>query len=263
MTWQALRVDEFPGWVRITLNRPEQLNSVSETLRDELLRCFAAIKERGDVRAVLLTAAGRAFCTGQDLNERYRPAGESAPDLGDALEQGFNRLVRLIRSLPQPVVCGVNGVAAGAGANLALACDIVIAARSARFIQSFSRVGLMPDTGGSWWLPKRVGHARAAGLALLAEAVGAETAESWGLIWRCVDDDQLEAECEQTVATLLQRAPLALAAIKQALDAAGANSLDAQLDLERDLQRRLGKSDDYREGVAAFMEKREASFKGK
>ncbi len=263
MNWQTLQVDEFPGWVRITLDRPDQLNSVSAILRDELVSCFSALHGRSDLRAVLLTAAGRAFCTGQDLKERYRGEDDPPPDLGEALEQGFNRLVRLIRTLPQPVVCGVNGVAAGAGANLALACDIVIAARSARFIQSFSRVGLMPDTGGSWWLPNRVGHARAAGLALLAEAIDAETAASWGLIWRCVDDGELAAACEHTLEMLLQRAPLALTAIKQALEAAAGNSLEAQLDLERDLQQQLGRSDDYREGVAAFMEKRNPSYKGR
>lgn len=262
MTWRTLQVEELAGWARVVLNRPDQLNSVTAEMREELLACFEDLGQRTECRAVLLTGAGRAFCTGQDLNERYRPASEPAPDLGAALEQGFNRLVRLIRDMPQPVVCGVNGVAAGAGANLALACDLVVAARSARFIQSFSRVGLMPDSGGSWWLPHRVGQARAAGLALLAEPLTAEMAASWGLIWRCVDDDALGVECERTVATLLERAPLALSAIKRALNAAGANTLDAQLDLECDLQRRLGESQDYREGVAAFMEKRDPSFKG-
>ncbi|KAA3628630.1 MAG: 2-(1,2-epoxy-1,2-dihydrophenyl)acetyl-CoA isomerase [Proteobacteria bacterium] len=263
MVWQTLRVEASRGWVRIALHRPDHLNSVSRVMRDELIACFEDLAQRKDLRVVLLTASGKAFCTGQDLNERYRAEDTPAPDLGEALDQGFNRLVRLIRALPQPVICGINGVAAGAGANLALACDVVIAARSARFIQSFSRVGLMPDSGGSWWLPHRVGHARAAGLALLADPISAETAAAWGLIWRCVADEELQDECERTIETLMQRAPLALAAIKTALQASGSNSLDAQLDLERDLQQRLGKSQDYREGVAAFMEKRNPNFEGK
>lgn len=263
MPWQTLLVEDCPAWLRIVLNRPEQLNSVSSTMREELIACFEGLAGRNDIRAVLLTGMGRAFCTGQDLNERYRPAGKPPPDLGRALDDGFNRLVRLIRALPLPVVCGVNGVAAGAGANLALACDLVIAGRSARFIQSFSRVGLLPDSGGTWWLPHRVGQARASGLALLAEPLSAELAEHWGLIWRCVEDEELVAECQRTIEALIRRAPLSLASIKKALTAAAANTLDAQLDLERDLQRELGQSDDYREGVAAFMEKREPGFKGK
>ena len=263
MAWQTLSVEKRGDVTYITLNRPEKLNSVTAAMRDELVAVFEALRPRESTRVVVLSGAGRAFCTGQDLNERYTTEGAPPPELGAALEQGFNRLVRLIRELPAPVVCGVNGVAAGAGANLALACDLVIAARSARFIQSFTRVGLMPDTGGSWSLPHRVGTARAAGLALLAEPLTAEMAEQWGLIWRCVDDDQLDAELDSVVSTLLQRAPLALAAVKQALNQAFHSTLDTQLDFERDRQQTLGYSEDYQEGVAAFMEKREARFRGK
>lgn len=263
MSWKTLNVENDGPVVRVTLNRPEKLNSVTGEMRRELVDAFESISSNAEARVVVLTGSGRAFCTGQDLNERYRPEGAPPPDLGDALEQGFNRLIRQIRALQIPVVCKVNGVAAGAGANLALACDIVIAARSARFIQSFTRVGLMPDTGGSWFLPRRVGMARAAGLALLAEPLSAEAAEEWGLIWRCVEDDRLDAGTEEVVAQLLQRAPLALAAVKQALDSSFHQSLDAQLDFERDRQQTLGRSTDYQEGVASFMEKRETRFLGK
>lgn len=263
MAWQTLIVEARGDTAYITLNRPDRLNSVSADMRRELIEVFEEIRSAAAVRVVVLSGAGRAFCTGQDLTERYRPEGGPATDLGEALEQGFNRLVRLIRELPVPVVGRVNGVAAGAGANLALACDLVIAARSARFIQSFSRVGLMPDTGGSWFLPRRVGAARAAGLAMLAEPLSAETAEQWGLIWRCVEDDQLDEIVEEVVARLSQRAPLALAAVKQALERSFSATLDEQLDFERDRQQKLGFSEDYQEGIAAFMEKREARFRGK
>lgn len=259
----TILLDERPGWVRVTLNRPERLNSLSIAMRDRLIATLESLRDDPDRRVILLTGAGRAFCTGQDLSERYRPPGEVMPDLGDALEAGFNRLVRLIRVMPQPVVCAVNGVAAGAGANLALACDLVLAGRSARFIESFSGVGLVPDCAGTWTLPRLVGSQRAAGLALLGDALGAEDAAAWGLIWRCVADADLAAEGEAVVAQLLKKAPLALAAIKEALAAGAGNTLDAQLDLERDLQRRLGRSDDYREGVAAFVEKRTPRFRGR
>ncbi len=262
MPWQTLKVEQRGGASYIALNRPDKLNSVTAEMRRELIDVFEELGD-SDTRVVVLTGTGRAFCTGQDLNERYRAAGSSPPDLGENLEQGFNRLVRIIRGLPMPVVCKVNGVAAGAGANLALACDLVIAARSARFIQSFTRVGLMPDTGGSWLLPRRVGMARAAGLAMLAEPLSAEEAERWGLIWRCVDDEQLDAICEESVEQLLQRAPLALAAVKRALDRSLHHPLDDQLGFERDRQQELGRSEDYQEGVAAFMEKRETRFRGK
>ncbi|GAB4356006.1 MAG: 2-(1,2-epoxy-1,2-dihydrophenyl)acetyl-CoA isomerase PaaG [Gammaproteobacteria bacterium] len=263
MSWKTLKVEQNGPVSHVTLNRPEKLNSVTAEMRQELVDLFASLQSGSESRVVVLTGAGRAFCTGQDLNERYRSGGVPPPDLGEALEEGFNRLVRLIRALPIPVVCRVNGVAAGAGANLALACDLVVAGRSARFIQSFTRVGLMPDTGGSWFLPRRVGLARAAGLALLAEPLSAEQAEAWGLIWRCVDDAQLDQATEEVVGQLLQRAPLALAAVKQGLEQSFQCSLDEQLDFERDRQQALGRSSDYREGVAAFMEKRAARFEGK
>jgi len=262
MPWQTLTVEQRGDATYVTLNRPDKLNSVTAEMRLELLALFEEL-ESSSARVIVLTGAGRAFCTGQDLNERYRAEGSPPLDLGENLEQGFNRLARLIRCIPMPVVCKVNGVAAGAGANLALLCDVVIAARSARFIQSFSRVGLMPDTGGSWSLPRRVGVARAAGLAMLAEPLSAQEAERWGLIWRCVDDEQLDSACDEVVDQLLKRAPLALAAVKEALDRSLHHSLDDQLDFERDRQQALGRSEDYQEGVSAFMEKRETRFRGK
>jgi 2-(1,2-epoxy-1,2-dihydrophenyl)acetyl-CoA isomerase len=249
------------GVQTITLNRPERLNAFNPEMH-RLLR--EALERAGDddaVRTVLLTGAGRGFCAGQDLSERD-VGGDAAIDLSVTIESLYNPLVRRMRALPKPIVCAVNGVAAGAGANVALACDLVLAARSASFIQAFAKIGLVPDSGGSWLLPRLVGRARAMGLALLGDKLQAEDAERWGLIWKAVDDDRLLAEAGALARGLAAGPSRAYGLIKRALDASETNTLDAQLDLERDLQRKAGLSADYREGVAAFLEKRKAQFKG-
>jgi 2-(1,2-epoxy-1,2-dihydrophenyl)acetyl-CoA isomerase len=257
----TILVDRRDGWSVLTLNRPDRLNSFNEEMHRTLAGALAEIEGDANCRAVLLTGAGRGFCAGQDLNDRVDTG--QAPDLGATVEAFYNPLIRRLRALPKPVVCAVNGVAAGAGANIALACDIVLAARSAKFIQSFAKLGLVPDSGGTYALPRLVGAARARGLALLAEPLPAETAEEWGLIWKAVDDAALRPEAEALTAHLATQPTQGLALIKQALDASAGNSLDAQLDLERDLQRRAGRMPDYAEGVRAFIEKRPAKFTGR
>jgi 2-(1,2-epoxy-1,2-dihydrophenyl)acetyl-CoA isomerase len=215
------------------------------------------------VRALLITGAGRGFCAGQDLGDRRIASSHSNIDLGATIEKYYAPLVRMLRALPIPVVAGVNGVAAGAGANLAFACDLVIAAKSASFIQSFARLGLVPDTGGTYFLPRLVGTARALGLAMLGDKVSAEQAAAWGLIWRCVDDADFSAVIDETMTHLASAPTRGIACTKHAIYASQTNSLDAQLDLERDLMRELGRSQDYQEGVAAFLEKRMPRFTGK
>jgi 2-(1,2-epoxy-1,2-dihydrophenyl)acetyl-CoA isomerase len=244
---------------RITLNRPDRLNSFTAGMHAELQAALDAI---GDARVIVLTGAGRGFCAGQDLNDRAVASGESV-DLGDTVEQSWNPLVRRLVSMPQPVIARVNGVAAGAGANIALACDIVVAAKSARFIQSFSALGLIPDSGGSWHLPRLVGQARALGLALTGEPITGEQAADWGLIWKAVDDEALDAEVDAIARKLASLPPLGLAAIKAIVRTSGSRTLDQELDLQRDEMRRLGFTEDYREGVAAFLAKRPATFTGR
>ncbi|MGX8013629.1 2-(1,2-epoxy-1,2-dihydrophenyl)acetyl-CoA isomerase PaaG [Mesorhizobium sp. ORM8.1] len=251
------------GVMTLTLNRPDKLNSFNEHMHAALRRQFERAYEDGAIRALLLTGAGRAFCAGQDLGDRDPRKSTEAPDLGYTIETFYNPLLRLIRSLSKPVICAVNGVAAGAGANIALACDIVIAARSAKFIQAFSKLGLVPDSGGTWSLPRLLGEARAKGLALTAEPLPAETAAAWGMIWKVADDDKLMAEANALARQLAAGPTYGLGLIKHAIQAAASNSLDQQLDLERDLQRKAGQSADYAEGVAAFLDKRPAEFKGK
>jgi 2-(1,2-epoxy-1,2-dihydrophenyl)acetyl-CoA isomerase len=246
----------------VRLNRPERLNAFVKAL---LLQLRAALEVAGgdaDCRAVLLTGTGRGFCAGQDLSERLLPPGAPPRDLGDTLGELANPIVRLMRSLPIPIVCAVNGVAAGAGANLAFASDIVLAARSASFLQAFARIGLMPDLGGTYFLTRLIGPARARGLAMLAEPLDAARAEQWGLIWKAVDDASLMEEAHALCRRLCNAPTQALAAIKQGIDAAAVNSLDQQLDLERNLQRELGLSPDFAEGVRAFLDKRPAAFGG-
>lgn len=257
----VLLVDRRDGWASLTLNRPERLNSFNEEMHRALARALDDIGADESCRAVLLSGAGRGFCAGQDLGDRGTDQGPS--DLGATIEAFYNPLVRRIRGLRKPVVCAVNGVAAGAGANIALACDIVLAARSAKFIQAFSKIGLVPDSGGTFFLPRLIGDARARGLAMLAEPLPAETAEAWGLIWKVVDDDALRETAEAMAARLAAQPTQGLALIKEALNASAGHTLDEQLDLERDLQRKAGRTPDYREGVEAFMAKRPARFTGR
>ena len=251
----SLQVTCRHGVVTLTLNRPDRLNALTAPLVGLLRAALAEAEADPAVRAVLLQGAGRGFCAGQDLAEV-----SPGQDLGDTLEQRFNPLIRALRASRLPVVCAVGGVAAGAGANLAFACDIVLAAQSARFIQSFVRIGLVPDAGGTHALPRLAGDARARGMALLGEPVTGAQAAAWGLVWRAVPDDDLLPEAERVAALLAAQPAGAVARIKRALDAAQGNTLDRQLDLERDLQRECGASADFREGVQAFLEKRPARF---
>ena len=244
---------------RITLNRPDRLNSFTMQMHGELRDALASL---ADARVVVLTGAGRGFCAGQDLNDRAVAPGETV-DLGETVTTCWNPLVKLLTSLPQPVIARVNGVAAGAGANIALACDIVVAAKSAKFIQSFSAIGLIPDSGGTWVLPRLVGQARALGLALTGDPLGSEQAANWGLIWKAVDDDALDEEVDAIANKLASLPPLGLAAIKEMVRTSWQNSLDEELDRQAGTMRRLGFTDDYREGVAAFLEKRKPVFTGR
>jgi 2-(1,2-epoxy-1,2-dihydrophenyl)acetyl-CoA isomerase len=244
------------GLQTITLNRPDKLNAFNPEMHKALRAALDQALDERSIRALLLTGAGRGFCSGQDLSERRVEPGAAPIDLSVSLGSYYNPLVRRLRELPKPIVCAVNGVAAGAGANIALACDIVVAARSAKFVQSFARLGLVPDSGGTYFLPRLAGTARAMGLALLAEPLSAEDAERWGLIWKAVDDDKLMAEAGAIARKLAEGPTKGYGLIKRALYASAHNSLDAQLDLERDLQREAGFSDDYRTGVAKFLEKK-------
>jgi 2-(1,2-epoxy-1,2-dihydrophenyl)acetyl-CoA isomerase len=255
--------EQTDGYAVITFNRPEKLNSFTAPMHQALRDALDTVRATPAIRALLLTGNGRGFCAGQDLEQRNMAPGAAPPDLGQTIGHDYNPLVRSLRALPLPVIAAVNGVAAGAGANIALACDIVLAAKSASFIQAFCRIGLIPDSGGTYWLPRLVGDARARALAMLGEKISAEQAAEWGLIWRAVDDADLLVEARKLAARFAQAPTLGLAATKRALQASAGNTLDAQLDLERDIQRELGHSEDYREGVRAFVEKRPAAFKGR
>jgi 2-(1,2-epoxy-1,2-dihydrophenyl)acetyl-CoA isomerase len=249
-----------PGPVaRITLNRPDRLNSFTVQMHSEVRD---ALDKLGQARVLVLTGAGRGFCAGQDLNDRAVSSGE-ATDLGDTVEQCWNPLVKALTSLPQPVICRVNGVAAGAGANIALACDMVIAAKSAKFIQSFSALGLIPDSGGTWALPRLAGQARALGLALTGETLLADKAAEWGLIWKAVEDDALDAEIDAVANRLASLPPLGLAATKEMIRSSWQHSLEEELERQARMMRKLGFTEDYREGVAAFLEKRTPTFTGR
>ena len=262
MDESPILIDRRDGYRVLTLNRPQRLNAFTVEMHKVLAAAVNEAEHDTSCRALLITGAGRAFSTGQDLNERVTASGEVVVP-GEALEKYYNPLVLKLRALPFPVVAAVNGVAAGASCNIALACDIVLAARSANFLQPFARLGLVPDAGGTWLLPRLIGQARARGLALLAEPISAEKAEEWGLIWKAVDDASLLSEAEKLCTHFATAPTVGLGLIKRALDAAEENDLTTQLDLERKLQREAGSHPDYAEGVRAFLGKRKPAFTGK
>jgi 2-(1,2-epoxy-1,2-dihydrophenyl)acetyl-CoA isomerase len=261
MSYETILLGVERGIARLTLNRPDKLNSFNTQMHAEVRQAFRVIG--AEARVLILTGAGRGFCAGQDLADRAVAPGEQGIDLGDSIERNYKPLVLALQNLPMPVIAAVNGVAAGAGANIALACDLVIAARSASFVQAFSKLGLVPDSGGTWTLPRLVGNARALGLTLLGQKLTAEQAAQWGMIWQCVDD----AELGPTVDALAEQLAIAptrgLAATKTAIHGGWHRTLAEQLDVERDAQRELGRSADYAEGVAAFSQKRSANFTGR
>lgn len=261
MKFQTIGYESRGGIARLTLNRPERMNAFTQTMHEELRAALGLVSIDGS-RVLLITGAGRGFCAGQDLNDRSVAPGQ-AVDLGESVQKNYAPLVKSLRTLPIPVIAAVNGVAAGAGCNMALACDLVIATESASFLQPFCKLGLIPDTGGSYFLPRLVGTQRAMGLALLGDKISARRAADMGLIWECVPDADFSARVEAVAAQLANGPTLGLARTKQAIYASAHNKLDAQLALEGDLMRECGFSEDYREGVAAFKEKRAALFKGK
>jgi 2-(1,2-epoxy-1,2-dihydrophenyl)acetyl-CoA isomerase len=262
MSEQPVLVERFTGYRVLALNRPDKLNAFNEAMHEALRAAIEEAEADPATRALMITGAGRGFCAGQDLADRLAKPGEVAVPR-NSIETYYNPLVRKLRSLPFPVIAAVNGVAAGAGCNVALACDIVLAAKSARFIQSFARIGLIPDSGGTWMLPRLVGEARGRGLALLAQDLAAEKAAEWGLIWKCVADEALIYEARRICEHFAAAPTQGLALIKRALNASARNSFDAQLNLERDLQREASAMPDYAEGVRAFMEKRKPNFTGR
>src|SRR5438309_12035743 len=254
--YETILFERSDAIIRITLNRPDRLNSFTVQMHEDLRDALGNV---GDARVLVLTGAGRGFCAGQDLNDRAVAPGKTV-DLGETVQTSWNPLIRTLTSLPQPVIARVNGVAAGAGANIALACDIVVAAKSAKFIQSFSAIGLIPDSGGTWALPRLVGQARALGLALTGEPLPSDKAEEWGLIWKAVADDALDTEVDAVAQKLASLPPLGLAAIKEMIRSSWKYSLDEELERQAGAMRRLGFTEDYREGVAAFLEKRQPKF---
>jgi len=259
MAYETIDFKTNGAVARITLDRPDRLNSFTVQMHKELRDALANLD---DARVVVLTGAGRGFCAGQDLNDRAVAPGE-AVDLGETVEACWNPLIRTLTTMPQPVIARVNGVAAGAGANIAFACDIVVAAKTAKFIESFSAIGLIPDSGGTWHLPRLAGQARAMGLALTGEPLAAEKAADWGLIWKAVDDDALDTEVDAIANKLASLPPLGLAATKEMIRSSWQYSLDEELDRQAGAMRRLGFTEDYREGVAAFLAKRQPKFTGR
>ncbi|MCP3867670.1 MAG: 2-(1,2-epoxy-1,2-dihydrophenyl)acetyl-CoA isomerase [Gammaproteobacteria bacterium] len=262
MNFENIEFEHKDAVAILTLKRPANLNSFTRAMHGEVREAMDRVWKDSSIRCLLLTGAGRGFCAGQDLNDRSVAPDEEAPDLGASIEENYNPLVRSIMDLEKPVICAVNGVAAGAGANIALACDIVLAARSAVFIQGFGKIGLIPDSGGTWTLPRLAGRARAMGMTMLNNKVSAEQAAQWGMIWQVVEDQELMDRAMDMATHLSTRPTLGLGLTKKAINASAANDLESQLDLEYRLQRAAGRSRDYREGVNAFLEKRSARFKG-
>ena len=260
---KSVLIERRSNGVIITLNRPDQLNAFDEAQHLEFRDNLKAARDDHDVRVILITGAGRGFCAGQDLGKRDPSKMTGPPDLGETIENFYNPLIRLIRSIPKPVICAVNGVAAGAGANIAFACDIVLAAKSAKFIQAFCKLGLVPDSGGSWILPRLIGEARAKGLMMTGVPILAEQAQEWGMIWKCFDDEDLMEEAHKMMDEFSNAPTFGLGLMKQTLHAGSENNLDQQLDFERDQQRRAGRSKDYAIGVTAFLKKKKPDYSGR
>ena len=263
MDYQNIIAEEKNGVGYLTFNRPKALNSFNVDMHREVAEVLNLWTKNPDVRCVVISGEGRGFCAGQDLGDRVVDPNAEAPDLGYSIETYYNPLIKTIVNMPKPVICAVNGVAAGAGANIALACDLVIAAKSANFVQAFCRLGLVPDSAGTWFLPRAVGHARAMGLALLGDKLPAETAKEWGMIWDVVEDAELKTKVTELAERLAKQPTFGLSLIKKAIHQSSNNTFDEQMLLERDLQRIAGRSEDYREGVQAFMNKHEPNFKGR
>jgi 2-(1,2-epoxy-1,2-dihydrophenyl)acetyl-CoA isomerase len=262
MDFNTIKFEIDGGVATLTLNRPKALNSFTLEMHAEVREAMAQVIDDMGIRCLVITGAGRGFCAGQDLGDRAVTTDGGAPELGESVEKNYNPLIRSIMNLPKPVICAVNGVAAGAGSSIALACDIVLAARSASFIQIFCKIGLVPDSGGTWNLPRAVGLARAKGLAMLGDRLPAETAEEWGLIWKCFDDETLQEEAKKMATYFAGQPTRALGHIKKLLNVSGTNTLHEQTELEKEAMQELGQSENYREGVAAFKEKRPPVFKG-
>ncbi|MFC1398430.1 MULTISPECIES: 2-(1,2-epoxy-1,2-dihydrophenyl)acetyl-CoA isomerase PaaG [Acinetobacter] len=263
MDYQNIIAEEKNGVGYLTFNRPKALNSFNVDMHREVAEVLNLWTKNPDVRCVVISGEGRGFCAGQDLGDRVVDPNAEAPDLGYSIETYYNPLIKTIVNMPKPVICAVNGVAAGAGANIALACDLVIAAKSANFVQAFCRLGLVPDSAGTWFLPRAVGHARAMGLTLLGDKLPAETAKEWGMIWDVVEDAELKTKVTELAERLAKQPTFGLSLIKKAIHQSSNNTFDEQMLLERDFQRIAGRSEDYREGVQAFMNKREPNFKGR